>query len=57
MNKIFENFNLNNVNWIASHPIAGTEESGPSAGLKDLLKIDGQLFVMEKTQTQIKLKN
>ena len=38
MNKIFENFNLNNVNWIASHPIAGTEESGPSAGLKDLFK-------------------
>jgi len=38
VNKIFENFNLNNVNWIASHPIAGTEESGPSAGLKDLFK-------------------
>ena len=38
VNKIFENFNLNNVNWIASHPIAGTEESGPSAGLKNLFK-------------------
>ena len=51
VNKIFENFNLNNVNWIASHPIAGTEESGPSAGLKNLLKIDGQLFVKENSNT------
>ena len=38
VNKIIENFNLTNVCWIPSHPIAGTEESGPSAGLKDLFK-------------------
>ena len=38
VNKTFENFNLTNVSWIASHPIAGTEESGPSAGSKDLFK-------------------
>ncbi len=38
VNKIIENFNLTNVFWIPSHPIAGTEESGPSAGLKDLFK-------------------
>ena len=38
VNKIFENFNLKNISWIASHPIAGTEESGPSAGFKDLFK-------------------
>ena len=38
VNKIFENFNLINISWIASHPIAGTEESGPSAGFKDLFK-------------------
>ncbi len=38
VNKIFENLNLNNISWIASHPIAGTEESGPSAGFKDLFK-------------------
>ncbi len=38
VNRIFENFNLTNVSWIASHPIAGTEESGPSAGFKDLFK-------------------
>ena len=38
VNKIFENFNLTNISWIASHPIAGTEESGPSAGFKSLFK-------------------
>ena len=38
VNKIFENFNLSNVSWISSHPIAGTEESGPSAGFKNLFK-------------------
>ncbi len=38
VNKIFENLNLKNISWIASHPIAGTEESGPSAGFKDLFK-------------------
>ncbi len=38
VNKIFENFNLENISWIASHPIAGTEESGPSAGFKNLFK-------------------
>jgi prephenate dehydrogenase len=36
VSKIFENLNLTNISWIASHPIAGTEESGPSAGFKDL---------------------
>ena len=38
VNKIFENLNLENVSWLASHPIAGTEESGPSAGFKELFK-------------------
>jgi len=27
-----------NVSWISSHPIAGTEESGPSAGFSELFK-------------------
>ena len=30
--KIIHNINLKKVNWIPSHPIAGTEESGPKAG-------------------------
>ncbi len=38
VNMIFENLNLENVSWLASHPIAGTEESGPSAGFKGLFK-------------------
>tara|TARA_B100001996_G_scaffold229231_1_gene176683 strand:+ start:11451 stop:12356 length:906 start_codon:yes stop_codon:yes gene_type:complete len=38
INKIVENFNLQNVSWIASHPIAGTEESGPKAGFAKLFE-------------------
>ena len=38
VSKIFDNLNLTNIFWLASHPIAGTEESGPSAGFKDLFK-------------------
>ena len=38
VNKIINNLNLDNVNWIASHPIAGTEFSGPEAGLAELFE-------------------
>ena len=38
INKIVENLNLQNICWIASHPIAGTEESGPKAGFSELFK-------------------
>lgn len=38
INKIISNFNLKDVNWIASHPIAGTEKSGPEAGYADLFQ-------------------
>ena len=38
VNKIIRNLNLKNVNWIASHPIAGTEYSGPEAGFSSLFK-------------------
>ena len=38
VNKIIENLSLKNVNWIASHPIAGTEYSGPEAGFASLFK-------------------
>ena len=27
-----------NVSWISSHPIAGTEESGPESGFSELFK-------------------
>ena len=38
INKIINNLNLDNVNWIASHPIAGTEFSGPEAGFSELFE-------------------
>jgi len=36
VNKIISNLNFKNVNWIASHPIAGTEYSGPESGFAGL---------------------
>ena len=38
VNKIIRNLNLKNIHWIASHPIAGTEYSGPEAGFSSLFK-------------------
>ncbi len=37
-NKIVQGFNLKNVSWIPSHPIAGTEESGPGSGFAELFE-------------------
>ena len=36
--KIIHNMNLKEINWIPSHPIAGTEESGPKAGNADMFE-------------------
>ena len=36
INKIIKQSSLSNVSWIASHPIAGTEYSGPEAGFAEL---------------------
>ncbi len=38
VNKIVNNLGLKNISWIASHPIAGTEYSGPAAGFSRLFK-------------------
>ena len=38
VNKIVNNLGLKNISWIASHPIAGTEYSGPAAGFSNLFK-------------------
>ena len=38
VNKIVNNLGLKNISWIASHPIAGTEHSGPAAGFSSLFK-------------------
>tara|TARA_B110000444_G_scaffold55847_1_gene52079 strand:+ start:1339 stop:2244 length:906 start_codon:yes stop_codon:yes gene_type:complete len=36
--KIIHNINLKNIFWIPSHPIAGTEESGPKAGNAEMFE-------------------
>ena len=36
--KIIQNINLRDVHWIPSHPIAGTEESGPKAGQAEMFE-------------------
>ena len=36
--KIIYNINLKDVHWIPSHPIAGTEESGPKAGQAEMFE-------------------
>ena len=36
--KIIHNINLKDVHWISSHPIAGTEESGPRAGQAEMFE-------------------
>ena len=38
INKIISNLNLQDIHWIASHPIAGTENSGPEAGFAELFE-------------------
>ena len=38
VNKIVNNLGLKNISWLASHPIAGTEYSGPTAGFSSLFK-------------------
>ncbi len=38
VNKIVNNLGIKNISWIASHPIAGTEYSGPAAGFSSLFR-------------------
>ena len=35
---IIKKMNLKNISWIPSHPVAGTEQSGPRAGFSDLFR-------------------
>jgi len=35
---IVKKMNLKNISWIPSHPVAGTEKSGPGSGSPDLFK-------------------
>ena len=53
-NKIISNLNLENIHWIASHPIAGTEFSGPESGFAELFNNRWCILSSEnqKTTTQ-----
>ena len=56
VNKIISNLNLKNVNWIASHPIAGTEYSGPEAGFASLFKNRWCIISADKKIAEDKIK-
>ncbi len=56
VNKIINNLNLKNVNWIASHPIAGTEYSGPEAGFASLFKNRWCIISADKKVSEDKIK-
>ena len=57
VNKIISNLNLKNVNWIASHPIAGTEYSGPEAGFASLFKNRWCIISADKKVPEDKIKS
>ena len=57
VNKIINNLNLKNVNWIASHPIAGTEYSGPEAGFASLFKNRWCIMSADKKVAEDKIKS
>ncbi len=57
VNKIISNLNLKNVNWIASHPIAGTEYSGPEAGFASLFKNRWCILSADKKVDENKIKS
>ena len=57
VNKIISNLNFKNVNWIASHPIAGTEYSGPEAGFASLFKNRWCIISADKKVAQDKIKS
>ena len=56
VNKIISNLNLKNVNWIASHPIAGTEYSGPEAGFASLFQDRWCIISAEENVPEDKIK-
>ena len=57
VNKIISNLNFKNVNWIASHPIAGTEYSGPESGFASLFKNRWCIISADKKVAEDKIKS
>ena len=57
VNKIVNNLGLKNISWIASHPIAGTEYSGPAAGFSSLFKNRWCILSADNQVTKDKIEN
>ena len=57
VNKIVNNLGLKNISWIASHPIAGTEYSGPAAGYSSLFKNRWCILSAEDQVAEDKIEN
>ena len=57
VNKIVNNLGLKNISWIASHPIAGTEHSGPAAGFSSLFKNRWCILSADKQVSKDKIEN
>ena len=57
VNKIVNNLSLKNISWIASHPIAGTEYSGPAAGFSSLFKNRWCILSADNQVTKDKIEN
>ena len=56
INKIINNINLEKICWIASHPIAGTEYSGPEAGFSELFKNRWCILSKDKEVSKSKIR-
>ena len=57
VNKIVNNLGLKDITWIASHPIAGTEYSGPAAGFSNLFKNRWCILSAENQVAKDKIEN
>jgi len=57
VNRIVKNLGIKNISWIASHPIAGTEHSGPAAGFSSLFRNRWCILSADDQVTNDKIKN
>ena len=57
VNKIVINLGFKNISWIASHPIAGTEYSGPDSGFSSLFENRWCILSADKQVDKNKIEN
>ena len=55
INKLILDSKIKDINWISSHPIAGTEYSGPEHGVSNLFKNRWCIICNEKNVSQDKI--